>query len=140
MKDPSCQRPGSFKLLVRVKLTSFRVGENSLAHRDRPFNFSSNNSAGDRIEVEVHDIEIVAAINGPHKGDVFIPVMGELVSVATQDAINGSLGQTVDEGDDLVVFTGLLLRLIVTDVVGFVPRTLVSEMGKYQYYFRPIFS
>lgn len=92
MKDPGCQRPGSFKLLVGVKLTSFRVGENSLAHWDRPLDFSRNNFAGDRIEVEVHDVEVVAAIDGSHKGDVFIPVMGELVPVAAQNAVNGSLG------------------------------------------------
>lgn len=115
-----------------MEVASFGVGKDFFTDRNRTFDFGVNNFLGEGIKVKIHNIEVIAAVNSTHEGDIFIPMMCELVAMTAKNPIDCSLRQIVNKSNDFISFAGLLLSQVATYIVSFVPWALVPEMCQHQ--------
>lgn len=124
------------QFLLGQVLAGAEVRKDPLTDRNGPFNNLLDE--GGAVELEVEDVEVESSVDGAQVGHSFVEMVGELVAMALQDAVNGAVGQRIDQLSGLVVNPAFLLRSIIRPFsVSIADGAVVAHMPSYQHCIGP---
>jgi hypothetical protein len=107
-----------------------QVLEHLLANGNGSFNFFFIDF--EVIELEIHDVEIVAAVYRPHYWDSSNEVMGELMTVALDYAVYRSRWEGIDQPTDLIGIGTLprLFSLLIPNPISSIGVAVISHVAQ----------
>lgn len=104
VKYPCGQGTGSEQIMAGVILASACICENALTNGNRSLYFGGHHTPGDRVEIEIHYVEVESPVNSAHEGHIAVPVMGKLVTMTAQDTVNSPFRQSINKVNHFIIF------------------------------------
>lgn len=129
VESPSSQRSSILYLGLCQVVAGSSVLKHFLTNRNWTFNGSVHNLFF-WVECQVHNIEVIPSVYGAHVWNAFGKMMGDYMSVALKNSIDGASWQCFDQfWHFIALLAWILSSLSCPNSISQIQRTFVTDMS-----------